>query len=905
MPAKKPPKNTLRPEGRLVSFGRPETHQAAGEIVVADLKMGWAAPATAQNSSGTRKIPAETSSSNGTAAAAYYSRHSRPVLAHNQVRAEYQYQPLPPFPVLLQWLHFYHNQTGEWEEPPLSADQASLELERQPEIKNEFPPFLNLFSKNNNPVKSEKEGEGEAKEEKTAIENPVVSELKIVNRKKARAGSRLAIQLTTGGSTGKFDYFRSAYYEVARMAIERYSVRELAPATARGCGLVLALLLAWCHHPLYRGRQGRTGHTGRWMTLPLNRCAVETGMRVATFQLYLTELQACGLIRLTRLDDRQVFSLNDFEGLRQDVKDMLAAASQAGDNALATGWTNRSIQTRNTAYLLNFPLDELPALGVFNPGSMLQPQKSDRTGIAQLKPEFIEPGKIEAEVKSPNPSASTRATEVVSSTPTPTPTPVLPLTFPQTAQTARTDQEVLPASYPALAALHDNTCIISSSSSLTQIDNIKKESNHDSADYKKPNNNNNKNKHEHDPVTRAKLNFLVQEARFEGLARLDGLLTLDPREALKFAQDKKLTLETIRTIYTSINRLWLSRSGPQKVSNPIGLFHWALTHWTVYTNQAGAGAGAGSGKPGNGSKVVVVVDGTSKPVSSPSGRGLTGLPPHHLPTAGDKREQSAAARRLAGWRKISGHSAVSSAGVPASPPAGAAYIAGSTAQTRASYPLISSQPGCLHSSPLPSPQSGDVNGEGPLPGLRQPGAILFEETKIVVAEDGTSEGRPEPEAATCQNGDGGIIILAEQVWQKVMEDDLPGRFRVNAEQLQLLAGTSLQIAAGFEEKQPSLPPPPSSLAAAGVWPVEIDSTTGHLSLLTGYDQDDEQSTRVEVQPDAVKEEEEKRHRPGPATVIVRLRGAIELLQLETSTRARVEIALRQRLGPGFTISFES
>ncbi len=85
-----------------------------------------------------------------------------------------------------------------------------------------------------------------------------------------------------------FDYNESVYRRAAEQLLGEAT--EVSPWLREGIAKTLAVMLAWCNHPLFMAMGGR------WMTLGSKRFCRELGVKNDLLQVYIAELQRLGLL---------------------------------------------------------------------------------------------------------------------------------------------------------------------------------------------------------------------------------------------------------------------------------------------------------------------------------------------------------------------------------------------------------------------------------------------------------------------------------------------------------------------------------------------------------------------------------------------------------------------------------
>jgi hypothetical protein len=175
---------------------------------------------------------------------------------------------LPPPALLWEWLSYIYQTTGEWWRPPTVNNTTRPALEPRPA-----------------PVVSVKEYQSYSRSSQPA---PFPA-------KKTKSPSATSLSGRTG-----FDYRASQYYEAAGRLLEQAASRHISDENFADCRLVLALLIAWSHFPLFEGLEV---NGAGWMALSFSRGACELTMRASAFKSSLEALEAAGLLQLANLSE--------------------------------------------------------------------------------------------------------------------------------------------------------------------------------------------------------------------------------------------------------------------------------------------------------------------------------------------------------------------------------------------------------------------------------------------------------------------------------------------------------------------------------------------------------------------------------------------------------------------------
>lgn len=394
---------------------------------------------------------------------------------------------MPPFPVLLRWLEFYHTRTGHWPQPetleevaPGSPAEKPL-LTLLPTLAFSNPSSAGLSdSRDQNqtgPRKPRIKAEAGAGNEIAGIEKETA---KIVNKKEEEPLFKLA---------AAYNLKTSVYYHIAFDLIQRQAALSATGLLAQNLyneetTLTLASFLAWCCLPAPENpAKPENDPVKMEMYLSLDRWSRLLKMRKATLGRCLKELSGAGLLEIVEANNPE----SDFSNI---------------------------IKRGNRVYRLAVALPQpLPLFGLFQNStedtSLYEQEPSEKNGEPSLK-QF-------------------RALETVG--------------------------ELEPQPEPT---------------TMNHANNLK------SKKIKTK-------KHEHEILaeggttdfTGEKLRFLLETASFPGYASPEGLITLAEKEAQKFATDPRLDLANLKRIYSQVLTTW---SAGKCTRNPLGLFHYSLTH---------------------------------------------------------------------------------------------------------------------------------------------------------------------------------------------------------------------------------------------------------------------------------------------------------------------------------------
>lgn len=427
----------------------------------------------------------------------------------------------PPFEVLLSWLTYSYDKTGEWPLPP---------LERRAPVSNAYqkviPDTTSIVEDN-----------------QACSETNKNRSLWVVRSEERVQDAKLSqnIQYFTG-----FDYVNSSYFAEATRLIEKYAEPFISEELLFGCKRVLSLIITWCNFPLFNGWSNRQGH---WMVLGTAHCARELKMRIANFKNCVVQLELAGLI-VTGRAGIDVLTRPAFEQLQYDCS---IVEKDFGKEA-ATFWSRHSIQSKTTVYSLPEQLELDLTLPASNPFIV----RKDLTTVFPKKQERLE--------CSTETEALTGKTDVEAG---------------KDFKALITQVSSQYGSFPGVLChdklIHDvdnNTVPISC---CEKID----EGGLDSENTRRlkrsplPVSNSLELAGRLTSEQKLKFEFLDNQAKFEGYCRKDGRATLDTQEAFRFALMEQLTFEQIELRYSQVSEMW---SKGYCKRNPIGLLHWAISH---------------------------------------------------------------------------------------------------------------------------------------------------------------------------------------------------------------------------------------------------------------------------------------------------------------------------------------
>jgi hypothetical protein len=397
----------------------------------------------------------------------------------------------------------------------------------------------------------------------------------------------------------RYPYHDSPYFKEAERLTEGLGL-------SMPCLVVFALIIAWCHFPLFKGMRGRKG---QWMALSLERASREVSMRPQRFNECVAQLVEAGLIERGRAGEGLLISEDEFYLLRLDAT-QLGQELGEGQQGQRTLWSNRSIQRKNHLYQLKVIPDT--GLPLFNPflnatgenvitpewQMSLNEEAEAGKGLKQVEEaaeKEIEEERVSGRESGEEGRGGKDLEEILG----------LARSDTKEAETAweglkQAQHVLITASFPVLsqtpscinvlnnddvdaegnknarayilekelepqkeaAELHSDTATTtptaSFSSSLTyradQLDQLI-----------------NRLKGE----KRAKFDYLDRQASFEDFSTGDGRTTLARWEAYKFALREGLTLVELKLRHAQVNQMWLA--GEVRKS-PLALLHWAIKH---------------------------------------------------------------------------------------------------------------------------------------------------------------------------------------------------------------------------------------------------------------------------------------------------------------------------------------
>lgn len=433
---------------------------------------------------------------------------------------------LPPFDVLLSWLTYTYNQTGEWPLPPTAP---ALEMPNDHQNLS-----LDACSSIEDGVSSRVRETGRT----TDTENNKNKGLWIVSGEETSQNVKSSQVLPY--STG-FDYVNSVYFIEATRLIEKYANPFIEEELLFGCKRVLSLIIAWCHFTLFSEWSNRRGC---WMILATAHCARELKMRIASFKDCVAQLEETGLI-VTGQAGADILTRPAFEQLQYDCS---RVGKDLGKEA-ATFWSRHSVQSKTIVYGLPKRLEldaTLPAFNPFVTGKDLPAQIYEEWEGHQDSLDGHTDGRKTV-------ASNGKDQEGVSSK--------LSVQF---------------GSFPGVPCydelIHDVDETITYVSSSERTDS--ESSSNASCSLKTSLSSPSEFTAGLTPQQKLKFEFLNNQASFAGYCRKDGRATLDTPEALRFALVEQLTFEQIELRYSQVNEMW-SKGYCKK--NPIGLLHWAIT----------------------------------------------------------------------------------------------------------------------------------------------------------------------------------------------------------------------------------------------------------------------------------------------------------------------------------------
>lgn len=730
-------------------------------------------------------------------------------------------QVLPPFEILLSWLSYVYDQTGDW---PLPPGTATKEIAPKSD-------FANLSG-----FRGKIGTEEQAKE--VTGQDDTVRVLKLISDNVPSPAPRQAPNPSSVYFSTGFSYVNSRYFEEAVQVIEKYAIRPIHPELLFGCKLTLSLIIAWCQFPLFNGMNDRQG---RWITLASSHCTRELKVRTDSFRQYLAELKEAGLLQTAQAGSTiGVVEPQEIAQLRQDCLNIKSLfGSWAGHY-----WSERSIQAKSMVYRIPDSVKVSGSLPQFNPFGL--PITVPTTTAVQKQAGDM-PNKWERPpVSYGDLPGTTSGEEIISGKD-------------QTLNGKDLEEENTFAagssrSFPGILCYklkHDNVDV-KHFPNLKQIQAEKNEKSQSlivAPDLTTPavasdlaGNTAQTGSFDllaHLPVAlscdqKDKFEFLTEKARFTGYSNhKDGCDTLDAREALKFALNSELTLEILQEHYAQVKDMW-NRGLCYK--NPIGLLHWAITR------------GCDPRGFDNTGSAELAVPNFSRMGKSKGGKGFNSS---YLRTPRENK------RFRSKVTPVDSHSLYPSSFQKRTVnTAKRASVTGQFYQQE-EYPGRSetglNNNNYLSLQVLPEASSQNNNNNG----LK----------RIVQEEEG--DGAKKSLLQPIQSCDELVINSAIRAslypalpdvsdpafWEEVKEIDLAGRFRVSKQELELLSGSRLSFT-------PATGSPENA---------------------------DDKGEEVDTAPQ----------------LFVILRSIFEESRLGLTTRSIIQIALRQRLGPGYQLVFSS
>lgn len=293
---------------------------------------------------------------------------------------------MPPAPVLWVWLSYMFETTGQWLLPPGGVKLEGVGEREAARSASSLSPAYSKIPFSQLP-KSELELEGEELPplsrpgEVLAYQNPFPTMLPY-----APAAPELTHptqKAKTAHVTTGYHYAASAYFVEAERLIEQASLRPISEPLLFGCKLVLALVLAWCHFPLFGQMSGRRGN---WVALGYDKCARELKLKSKSLGVYLSELQRAGLLQAGCVAT-QTISRQEFERLKYDLNYLASAEGGVENEALGGGllgfWLNKTVQERSNIYRISSRLEVSSELPIFNP--FTEPSFRNRSSPGRTK----------------------------------------------------------------------------------------------------------------------------------------------------------------------------------------------------------------------------------------------------------------------------------------------------------------------------------------------------------------------------------------------------------------------------------------------------------------------------------------------------------------------------------------
>lgn len=479
---------------------------------------------------------------------------------------------LPPFEILLQWLAYYHAQSGIWPAPPGP---------------NEIP-----ISQKNLTVNTE-------------VASPPIKLEDVSRERNLAAAEQRDASFNSGSGSGSGSHSRSSYnyrgsiYYTVASEISHTSTSTTQGPISPGALLVLASILAWSQHPFFKDKC----LTSRpWMSLPLSRWSRELKMRKASLALYLEELQKAGLVSYGTLNDN-ILEKSEAQLLYEERHKLALLTASNRSNSYSKGGTTRLAPGYVRIYRLAKPLPRaLPTFdsqtaffSVYNPDPNPNPnpdldpirglslggpkigtaRHQDRTNLQEAagadRQMFSEPHKKLTEAVPGRPEPLSLASSSSG---------VVPCTWSylnHDFKTYKNHDLSMVQSGPG-EACSVNQALALPQEPLNMATPVANEQDTPANGFE----------NSQPGFSEALFQFLTTEAGFPGYARSDGRRTLDEREARKFAFSQTLTLERTKQIYNQVLSLW--KAGKCN-KNPIGFFHNRLNK-DLHTSGSATGPGS-------------------------------------------------------------------------------------------------------------------------------------------------------------------------------------------------------------------------------------------------------------------------------------------------------------------------
>lgn len=288
---------------------------------------------------------------------------------------------IPPAPIVWAWLSYFFETTGEWLLPPGEEGE-----------KVTAPSPVTLSGESQSQQRPDEAAYHQAGASQSLItyQPPFPTMLPYAPVAPEQFSTSSKTKVKSGGVTTGYNYAASPYFVEAERLIAQAPIRPIAEPLLFNCKLVLALVLAWCHFPLFKAMSGRSG---KWMALGYEKGVAELKLNSKSFGVYLTELQGAGLLQAGRVVTGTV-GWEEFERLKHDVR-YLATEGGTASERLGGGavgfWPERAIQEKSNIYRLSPKVEVSADLPEFNPfteasfrmrrRTTTQPRQIDREGL--------------------------------------------------------------------------------------------------------------------------------------------------------------------------------------------------------------------------------------------------------------------------------------------------------------------------------------------------------------------------------------------------------------------------------------------------------------------------------------------------------------------------------------------